>query len=1163
MANTPRAGDAHIVIGVAAGTDGRHTVVGVAEHPDEANLRTVLQVIHPAPDFTYHVVPFDGVQVAVIAIHPSRTGPFRPLRDLDNGRTLRASTIYFRRGSQNTQAEPEDLVRILQWFGSIDGRAAQASHPWEEIEPALSDFDPARAYFLIAGPVPQDDLPHLTGLARAPWTAVLDFDPMSQSSGLLSRLEAEVRSRRSLRLVTTEESRAEVPPGVTEWVFARGIDGRETTLTSTWRDWRRSHAPRLEAHVRRLAATAAPSPVTVLVLWPSVLETTYLRTALEQAIAAFDAPDLIVVGHEHDLRAVAEGVDAVVADIPLAQLAAGIASIASQREELPDSEMTLPSSSGAPVGIAADDARWLAEELSLVDLRAGTDAVDVIGRFLRGSQISWSELAVNEDVERDQTERAFRQIRDQLETRAAGRVNIYHAPGAGGTTIARRVAWDLHREYPTALLQRTEPAETVGRLARVIALTGLPLLLLVDGAEVTSGEIDHLFDLIRSRSLPVVIVQVLRRFRPQQAGSRVFFVPAELTPAEGNRFVFRYRRVMPDKAVALEELASCEGSRRTAFHFALTAFERDFLGLEPFVRARLEQLNDNGRRILTSIAISHHYGQRPLPAQAFAQMLGLPPNRSVDLRAALPDEAFSLLLESEPGQWRTTHEIVAAEALEQLLSHPHSDRRIWRQRLSVEATAFAELCRGTAPVPSSQLLDLARRVFIYRDNTELLGTERAGTRQFAQLVEDIPSDEGKLAVLEAISALWPDEAHMWAHLGRFHSFRGDDIAADEALRRALELDDTDPVLFHMRGMALRNQVYRGIESRADLSALVSIAENATGSFTRCRERDPDGEHGYISEAQMLLRLLDYAVRDRPDGVAGLMASANIEPYLREAVDSIESMLGIVRRSRGNQPPSQYEETCRASLEQLYGNHGRSLEVLGNLLGRRDVYAPPVRRSIAYVLLARRGSFEQMPRQEIQRVVSLLEENQAEEPNSDRNMLLWLRSARWSATPPTLDQAIEKVSYWRAARESNDAYFYLYVLHGLQAIEGSRLARDPALAFLEESRAKARWRRTRHNSIEWLGEGRGLSRLVHQGSLGDWDEERGFWERTDNLARVHGRIARIEGPQAGTIEIEGGLNAFFAPGRGSFARGKSENELVTCYLGFSYDGPRAWSVQPAE
>ena len=92
----------------------------------------------------------------------------------------------------------------------------------------------------------------------------------------------------------------------------------------------------------------------------------------------------------------------------------------------------------------------------------------------------------------------------------------------------------------------------------------------------------------------------------------------------------------------------------------------------------------------------------------------------------------------------------------------------------------------------------------------------------------------------------------------------------------------------------------------------------------------------------------------------------------------------------------------------------------------------------------------------------------------------------------------------------------------------------------------------------MGDGLGIARLVHQSRLGDWDRDRGFWKNTGPLTRVGGRVARINGPQAGFIELAGGLEAFFVPARSGLSPG-TENTSVLAFLGFSYDGARAWDI----
>jgi hypothetical protein len=124
-----------------------------------------------------------------------------------------------------------------------------------------------------------------------------------------------------------------------------------------------------------------------------------------------------------------------------------------------------------------------------------------------------------------------------------------------------------------------------------------------------------------------------------------------------------------------------------------------------------------------------------------------------------------------------------------------------------------------------------------------------------------------------------------------------------------------------------------------------------------------------------------------------------------------------------------------------------------------------------------------------------------------------------------------------------------------------IAADEVQRNIEICRTKAGFRRDRTRSFEWLGDGNGLRRLIHEDQLGGWNETIGFWQNTKQLVRMQGVVSRIHAPQAGEIELRWGLKAFFAPAVAEMAVGRDENRLVSFYLGFSYEGLRAWSVQP--
>ncbi len=244
--------------------------------------------------------------------------------------------------------------------------------------------------------------------------------------------------------------------------------------------------------------------------------------------------------------------------------------------------------------------------------------------FAQGEVVSWRNLHLQYDSSREITDKLHHRIEKELKDRNIVQVNLYHAPGAGGTTVARRVLWDLHTRYPCAVLHHSEPTMTADRLGRIYGLTQQSVLLLVDGGEHSQGSINDLYDGVRSQQTPVVMLQVLRNFNPAASPQRDFLLKAELTKREADRFSNAYARLVPARKPDLQARAKAANEQeRTAFFFGLEAFGRDFLGLPRFVEARISGLGQAIRKVLTFMAFAHRYAQQFLPGAEFRTFVAI------------------------------------------------------------------------------------------------------------------------------------------------------------------------------------------------------------------------------------------------------------------------------------------------------------------------------------------------------------------------------------------------------------------------------------------------------------------------------------------------------------------------------------------------------------
>jgi hypothetical protein len=197
------------------------------------------------------------------------------------------------------------------------------------------------------------------------------------------------------------------------------------------------------------------------------------------------------------------------------------------------------------------------------------------------------------------------------------------------------------------------------------------------------------------------------------------------------------------------------------------------------------------------------------------------------------------------------------------------------------------------------------------------------------------------------------------------------------------------------------------------------------------------------------------------------------------------------------------------------------------------------------------------------ILELMKENLNSEWSNDSNLRLWFQAARRS-TRIDIDQAIQYMKDWYARSGSIDPLYYVYVLYTIKAMVSPGWLQD-AVNYQRQCNALARRMPNRTVSYDWIGQGVGMEQLIHYQRIGIWDEQANFWRDTRLLRRLHGRIASIEREEAGWIELESGIKAFFVPARRrgtsgeEIVKGRDENKRVTFFLGFSYDGPRAWSV----
>lgn len=171
----------------------------------------------------------------------------------------------------------------------------------------------------------------------------------------------------------------------------------------------------------------------------------------------------------------------------------------------------------------------------------------------------------------------------------------------------------------------------------------------------------------------------------------------------------------------------------------------------------------------------------------------------------------------------------------------------------------------------------------------------------------------------------------------------------------------------------------------------------------------------------------------------------------------------------------------------------------------------------------------------------MEENILSDPNEVNNYMLWFNVARYSHM--NMETVLGKMNQWKGLNPTKDVLFYCFVFYAIKAINNDSTAAGIAINLLDQCKHAPGV-----DSVyikEWfVNDGLGIKKKAE---LRNGVEER---------RRVYGTISIYKHPGDARITLDCGLEVFFKPS----VKGITEANLhhkVSCLIGFSYDGIRAW------
>ncbi|WP_215187750.1 phosphotransferase [Streptomyces sp. McG8] len=1048
---------------------------------------------------------------------------------------------------------------------SDDRQRAEAEETlWRSLWDATSGFAAhAGRYVLITERMPALDT--VAALGQIPWSVILDLDPESDGDGLRYRAGPVLDAQRAVHLFTQDQPQVDYGRG-TAWMLAVG-----SVLRNEPPDDLRNWGYRRMGTIRRLASsfqkTVGDTPVFVIILEGDGGAGGGVER--DRLLRALEAVDEMLQGQATFLHigqsSLATRVETIRVPLSLPALLDRLNDTLGQASEQAD--FTLPSLDRKATAISPETMQRLREHLTV--LHDGIELAEqpATGRyndeFWRGGLIRWSDLDADRDVSRTVANDLMTALRDSLENHHTRTVLLRHRPGAGGTTVALRAAWDLHHEYPVAVLphgiavDRSRVSLIANRIDLLYSRTQLPVLFVAESGDLSESDREMLYQELSKRGTRVTMFYVRRVVADTE--SDALEVDELLNAAETREFERRYSELVvePSRVAELRKLSRPQYEQyRTPFFYGLVTFEREFTKLSDYVKSHLENVRGQAAKVMTYLALVTIFSNSGLQRDTVHKLMRLPSGATqLELSDVLGPEATRLVT-VRAGRVRLQHQLIAEQALVEILEDDH-----WDSYLKDQSIDFIEALALRTDTSSEPIRTLLRQMFVDRQGGTVDGVEDRG--QFAPLIDRL-DDYSAHAVLRSLTDHIPEDAHYWTHLGRHQIYRLEEEydKAEQYVSRAVALDEDNFIHHHALGLTRKSILKEELRQAKShgLAAVMSVVEEhyerTVECFVTSRRLNKENRYAYITHVQSIIdvaRAMKAAAR--VGSITDLTASAGewVKLKIAEARDLLRDATRVYGPLDGH---STYIASCNAAIGRLHGDMDAAVETWEvAVAGRQSNTA--VRRALAHAYhLRSETDGRPLSHAELRRIVQLVRQNLSRHDCREDDYRLWFEAYRQL---PEFDilESLSELQLWSDRFPSWRAHYYRYCLLFHQWFSGNSNQTEQFRYEQQQSRQLVLGRSTW--SYLWLAKGPDWYPVISDSDLGEWDRKKGFWKNPDRLQRVNGVIDTVGSRWKGTIRLAGRVTANFTPHRGDFLDGEEDTQ-VNFYLGMSSSGLRAYEVE---
>lgn len=1077
---------------------------------------------------------------------------------------------------------PEPKAIAMETFAESIDEQEIVEILWEDFDYFSNNF--AKFVFLAGEKLRSINSLEAQTLTSLPWNLILDFD--SERDGIHDKSKQSLSESVAWKHYLPEQITKGLETDVLIWLSVNGYQPDSSSIYGNFKQWRREVVSKLRVLSEEFSRHTSVLPVNLLVVAGEeeekkvqhVLET--MDESLEDKLKV-----IVLCSSDSELATFQKLGEHLELDIQCIKCSPSnfITSIARYRSVPAVDEKVL-----IPMRDLVNK-QLLKVEVPKELLAASSKCINIlhnglankktnIGQFHKGHQISWPEVDQNLAIDLSIDSKAKDYAVAALNKNSYEKLTIHHQPGSGGSTIIRKVAWRLKNDWP--VLEVTNNSKNIHEYVEKISnLANLPILIIVDGPVLSSNEKDRLINELRVRGVMHLLLESERSsYKSEKRSSSALSVPCPLNSNDASALYHCYKGLAnTSRKAALESLAYDPSMNiyRQPFFFGFFTFEEEFNSVDSFVNNSIKGLHEDRKRLLLWISFITCYTQEKMPMTFLNIILGRASTSAFRVKEVFGDSASHLFL-VEDVSVRIIHPVIAQKIIYELL-----DKRnliTYSNRLQdacvelIDTLGNPKLCNEEQTEKILQGLFISRKIEMNQDHE--------GKAKFSALMNEIDSSNKQHKVLKHLCEKFPDNAHYLSHFGRHINYDRDRDSneAIEYFERAIEIEPDSEVHYHGLAMVYSNLVYattRDVRAnkilhdgkRVRAIDLIDRIQNdyelSRKYFMKALDISWKSEHALVSYTRLIQVALeaiywqskpDNTIRDEYKYCDFLKQSSVASRWCREALEELEWSVEELKRLQDEDKISGYAEETISRVPKFYDDKDGLIEGLTNLLtSQADIEHSNTRRLLAATYFKVHES-SRLSDKKLHKIVDLMEDNIAGIKGNDRDIKYWFRAYRLL---PNFSyyEAIDRIETWERLRKSAQATYYLYILHYFSYKQGVQNSQQKAKDYIEKCKRNIPVSTTSKKSFEWVSSDTKLALpLVSSHELGKWD---GFFKNTNKLARVKGVISSVESHPKGTIRVDG-FSAHFVP-KNKFTTDDVNTE-VSFYLGFSFEGLKAWQVE---